>query len=179
MRSMTTTQYLLNIALVSLVVLQIRGHAITRARLLFPIVLTVWAASQFLHGIPTAGSDLVLEFALVLVGGVLGVLAASATKVRLIGSGAVAKAGPVAAALWVIGIGARVGFSLWVTHGGQPMIVRFSSTFHITSGHAWTAAFVLMATAEVATRGAVLFAKARRIGAEIPRGGLRQRSAIA
>ncbi len=41
-----------NLALVGLVVLQIRGHKITAVRLLVPMVLTVWAASQFLDRSP-------------------------------------------------------------------------------------------------------------------------------
>ena len=55
--------------------LQIRGHNITRARLLFPVVMTIWACSQFLHAMPTAGNDLVLVTTLALVGGTLGALA--------------------------------------------------------------------------------------------------------
>ena len=54
---MTITDYVLNIALISLVVLQIRGHRITRARLVFPVIMTLWACSQFLHTVPTAGND--------------------------------------------------------------------------------------------------------------------------
>ena len=40
------------------------GHKITRARLIFPVVITVWVASQFLQGMPTAGNDDELEFGL-------------------------------------------------------------------------------------------------------------------
>jgi len=35
------------------------------------------------------------------------------TTVRLDGANAFAKAGLVAAALWIVGIGARMGFALW------------------------------------------------------------------
>ena len=61
---MTITEYLLNIALVGLVIVQIRGHKITVARLLVPVVMTVWFASQILHAIPTTGNDVVLEASL-------------------------------------------------------------------------------------------------------------------
>jgi hypothetical protein len=141
---MTTTEYLLNIGLVGLVVLQIRGHNITRARLLFPVVITVWVAAQFLHAIPTSGNDGVLEASLALTGAALGALAGLATSVRRQGAGAYAKAGLVAAALWVVGIGARMTFSLWVTHGGQSTVARFSATHHITTSAAWVTGFVLM-----------------------------------
>jgi hypothetical protein len=64
----------LNIGLVGLVVLQIRGHRVTRARLVFPLVATVYAASHFLHSVPTAGDDLVLVVGFASVGAGLGVL---------------------------------------------------------------------------------------------------------
>lgn len=171
---MTLTEYLMNIALIGLVVLQVRGHKITAARLLVPVALTVYAASQFLHAIPTAGNDVVLEAVFVLGGTVLGTLAGMATTIRREGAGAIAKASMFAAALWVLGIGARVGFSLWVEHGGAPTVAHFSATHALTSGAAWAAAFILMALAEVASRTGVLYLKTRRSGAVIPRGGLLQ-----
>jgi hypothetical protein len=172
---MTITEYLLNISLVGLVVLQIRGHKITRARLLFPVVVTVWVALQFLHAIPTAGNDAVLEAGLAFTGAALGALAGVATSVRRQGAGAFAKAGVVAAALWIAGIGARMAFSIWVTHGGRHTVAAFSAANHITSNAAWVAGFVLMAMLEVTVRTAVMYIKAVQSGAEIPRGGLRQR----
>lgn len=171
---MTAIEYLLNIGLVGLVVLQIRGHKVTRARLLLPVVVTVWVASSFLHGLPVAGNDAVLEVSLASVGAALGVLAGLATTVSRQGAGAFAKAGAVAALLWIAGIGARVGFSFWVSHGGQPSVATFSASHHITSGAAWVGGFILMAMLEVTIRTAILYVKALRTGAEIPRGGLRQ-----
>ena len=170
---MTISEYILNIALVGVVALQIRGHRITAARMLFPVVVTLWVASQVLHAVPTAGDDVLLEAVLGLAGLGLGVAAGFATSVRRDGAGAFAKAGPVAAVLWVFGVGARVAFSLWVTHGGRPAIESFSAIHHITSGAAWACAFILMALAEVVSRTAVLYLRAARSGAEIPRGGLR------
>ena len=156
-KAMTITAYLMNIALVGLVVLQIRGHKITRARLLVPVVLTVFAASQFLHAIPTAGNDIVLEALLGLLGAGLGVAAGLATNVSRLGSLSFAKAGAVAAILWVLGIGARMGFSMWVTYGGHASVARFSAAYHITSGTAWVAGFILMAMLEVAVPTGVLY----------------------
>src|SRR5579864_3304940 len=111
---MTITEYLMNLALVGLVVLQIRGHKVTAMRLLVPVLMTLWAASQILHTIPTAGNDLALEATLAMAGCGLGVLAGVTTSIRRMGEGAFAKAGAVAAVLWVLGVGARVAFSLWV-----------------------------------------------------------------
>jgi len=166
---MTITEYLLNLFLVGLVVLQVRGRTLTVRNLLLPVVVTVFVASQFLHGLPSAGSDLVLEVAGAVTGALLGAGAGLATSVRLQGRSAVAKAGALAAVLWVVGIGARVGFSFWVGHGGQPAVARFSAAHHITSGGAWAGAFILMAILEVAVRTGVLFVKARRSGAVLER----------
>ena len=177
--SMTITDYALNIALLSLVALQIRGHRITRARLLFPVIMTVWACSQFLHSIPTVGNDVVLVTTLAVVGATLGVFAGVSTAISRRGEGAFAKAGLVAAFFWVIGVGARMAFAIWVTHGGQATVARFSASHDITSGAAWTSAFVLMALAEVVSRTGVLYVKTRRIGAVIPRGGFRPSPATA
>jgi hypothetical protein len=105
------------------------------------------------------------------VGASLGAGAGLLTTVRLDGASAFAKAGLVAALLWVLGIGARMGFALWVGHGGQAAVARFSALHGITSGAAWGAAFVLMAMAEVASRTGVLYLKTRRTGAVIERGG--------
>ena len=176
---MTLAEYLLNAFLVGLVVLQVRGHKVTKARLAFPLVVTIWVCSNLLHAIPTAGNDLLLVVTGTALGATLGTLAAVATSVRRDGPGAFAKAGALAAILWVAGIGARVGFSLWVGHGGGPAVAHFSAAHHITSGAAWGAAFVLMAMAEVATRTAGLYLKARRSGAVIERGGLLRSPAVA
>jgi hypothetical protein len=174
LKTMTISDYLLNIFLVGLVVLQIRGHKITRARLVFPVVVTVYVASQFLHGIPTAGNDVSLETSFAVAGATLGLLAGLATSVRRQGTGAFAKAGTVAAAFWVAGIGARMGFYLWVSHGGRSSVASFSAAHDITTGTAWVAGFILMAMLEVGVRTGILYAKTVRSGAEIPRGGLRQ-----
>ena len=174
---MTTTEYALNIALVGLVVLQIRGITITKAALLFPVVMTIWIATSLLSSVPTAGNDLVLEVGGALAGATLGTLAGLATGVTCRGATAVARAGAVAALLWVAGIGARVAFSLWVDHGGAATVRSFSIAHHISGGPAWGTAFILMAISEVVTRTAVIYVKARRTGATIERGGLIRRFA--
>jgi hypothetical protein len=176
---MTTTDYIMNFALIALVILQIRGHKVTRARLVFPLVATVFVAAQFLHAIPTAGNDLMLIVGFAATGAVLGTGAGLVTTIRRDGPNAFAKAGLVAAVLWIVGVGARLGFALWVSHGGQAAVARFSVVHHITSGAAWGAAFVLMAMAEVASRTAVLYLKTLRSGAVIERGGLLRSPAAA
>src|SRR5438552_18958141 len=96
---MTTFEYVLNFALVGLVVLQIRGIKLTKVALLLPVVMTAWIASQIVQAIPTGGDDLVLELGVAAAGWGLGVLAGWATSVRRIGASARAKAGGLAAVL--------------------------------------------------------------------------------
>ena len=172
---MTTTEYALNIALVGLVLLQIRGIKVTRAALVFPLVMTVWIATSLLKTVPTGGNDLVLEIAGAVAGAALGACAGLATTVRRRGIAAIARAGAFAAFLWVVGIGARVAFSLWVGHGGASAIRAFSITHRITGGPAWGTAFILMAITEVVARTGVIYVKTRRTGAVIERGGLLHR----
>ena len=172
---MTTTEYALNIALVGLVLLQIRGIKVTKVALLFPVLMTVWIATSLLKTIPSAGNDLLLECGGALAGATLGLCAGLATGVYRHGTTAIAKAGPLAALLWVLGIGARVAFSLWVGHGGGSTIRDISIHFHITGGPAWGTAFILMAVTEVVTRSGVIYLKTQRTGAVIERGGLLRR----
>jgi hypothetical protein len=172
---MTTAEYALNFALVALVVLQVRGITVTKAALLFPVVMTVWIASSLLQSIPTAGNDLVLEIGGATAGATLGAFAALATNVKRSGVTAVAQAGAVAAVLWVLGIGARVAFSLWVSQGGGSTIEQYSRVHHITGGPAWGTAFILMALTEVVTRTGVIYLKVRYTGAVIERGGVIRR----
>lgn len=172
---MTTFEYLLNFALVGLVVLQVRGITLTKVALLLPVVMTGWIVSQILQTIPTAGNDLVLELGFAAAGCGLGALAGVATSVRRVGAAALAKAGLLAAMLWVLGIGARLAFSLYVQNGGAATVYQFSLAHHITGGPAWGTGFALMALAEVTSRTGVLYLKARRSGATIERGGLLHR----
>ena len=164
---MTFTDYLLDIGLIALVLLQIRGRRLTARSLLLPFAIVGWAASNYLHGIPTAHNDLFLVGAGASLGLVLGGLCGAFTHVTRGRDGVtMAKAGAVAAALWVVGVGTRFAFQLYATHGGSPAIGRFSASHGITSGAAWTACLILMAIGEVAARSAILALRAYRLRAE-------------
>ena len=166
---MTLTDYLVNIALIGIVVIQIRGRALTLRNLALPVVLSAWAASQYMRTIPTAGNDLVLELGLAGLGITLGVAAALTSKVFAGPDGvAIAKAGPTAAVLWVAGVGARLAFVLWVQHGGEAAVARFSANHAITSGAAWAAGLVMMGILEAISRTAVVYLRALRSGAHVP-----------
>ena len=160
---MTITDYAIDIVLIGLVAFQIRGMRLTRRALILPLVLVGIVAMNYLKTIPTAGSDLVLIVGLTAIGATLGSLAGLFTSVRQDSSGTpVAKAGALAAILWVLGVGSRFAFQLYVSHGGLPTVAHFSATHDITSGAAWTAAMVLMALAEVVCRHATIVVRAHR-----------------
>jgi hypothetical protein len=157
---MSLTDYLLNGALVALVFLQLRGRRLTVRTLLFPVAIVAFVAASYLHGVPTAAGDLALVGLGALVGLLLGTGCGLATRILRRADGTVVgKAGPLAAVLWVAGVGARIAFELYATHGGLPSIERFSAAHGITSQNAWVDCLVLMALAEVLSRTAVLGAK--------------------
>lgn len=154
---MTSTDYILDLALIGLVILQIRGRRQTLISLLIPVAIVAWAVTTYLKGVPTAGNDLVLEGVCLAVGAILGVACALTTRVWRADDGYVwSKAGVAAAILWVVGVGTRLAFQEYVTHGGQAAVGRFSAAHDITSSEAWVAAILFMAIAEVVARLAVL-----------------------
>lgn len=158
---MTLSDYIIDLALIGLVVVQIRGRRLTRRALILPVALTGWAAVTYLHAVPTAGNDLVLIVAGAATGVALGVGAGVATRVTAGADGSpVAKAGAVAAVLWVLGVGFRFAFQEYATHGGAASIGRFSAQHAITTGQAWVAALVLMAIGEALARTLVIAVRA-------------------
>jgi hypothetical protein len=154
---MTTTDYLINIVLIGIVILQIRGSRQDLKTAIRPVVLVAAAAAYYLRGFPTSGNDLALDAILGGIGLILGVACAATTRVwRATDGFAYAKAGVIAAALWVIGIGSRLGFEEFWSHGGTHDIVSFSVAHDITSQNASVAGLVLMALAEVIARLVVI-----------------------
>lgn len=162
---MTTTDWIIDIALLLVVFRQIRESHIGRAFVLVPLGLVSLAAHNYLHTIPTDGNDPILIAVLIALGAVLGIASGLATRVRSDGERVLVKAGAVAVFLWLLGMGSRMGFQLWSEHGGADVLTRFSVAHHITSDQAWVAAFVLMALTEVVTRILTILVQARRLHA--------------
>ncbi|GAQ57442.1 hypothetical protein [Streptomyces acidiscabies] len=162
---MTTTEWITDIALLLVVFRQLREGRLDLRTFLIPLGIVAFVAHTYLDSVPTAGNDLVLVGALVGVGAVLGVAGGVYTRVRTAGEHILIKAGAVSAILWVLGMGARMGFQLWTEHGGADDVARFSLAHHITSDQAWVAAFVLMALTEVVTRLATIFVRGRMLTA--------------
>jgi hypothetical protein len=163
---MNATDYIVNAILVLLVLRQIRETRLTWQILLLPVLIVVGVACYYLRSVPTAGNDLLLDVTLAAAGAALGGLCALFTKLRRGADGTpLSRAGWIAAILWVLGVGARMGFAYTTTHGAGPALLRFSASHSITSIDAWVAALILMALAEVLTRLAVLWMRSRRLPA--------------
>lgn len=154
---MTFSDYLIDITLIGLVLLQIRGRRLTTRALLMPVLIVGYVAYSYLRGVPTAGNDLLLVGGCAAVGIALGSLSGKFTSVYSDVDGVpIAKAGLVAAGLWILGTGTRLAFQLYASHGGGGAIDRFSRAHDITSASAWTAALILMALGEVLSRTGIL-----------------------
>jgi hypothetical protein len=154
---MTLSDYILDLVLIGIVVLQVRGRRLTFRSLLLPVGIVVLVAYQYLRGVPTAGNDLILVGLAAGLGITLGLLTGWFTSVRPGPDGyPFAKAGAAAAVLWVVGVGTRFAFQVYSSHGGAGAIGRFSAANHITSSDAWVAALILMALGEAVARTALL-----------------------
>jgi hypothetical protein len=161
---MTFSDYLIDISLIALVVFQIRGRRLTTRALLLPLGIVSWVAYSYLRGVPTAGNDLFLVVGCAALGATLGGLSGRFTSVYPDADGTpMAKAGLIAAALWILGTGARLAFQLYATHGGGAAVGRFSVAHSITSASAWTAALILMALSEATFRTGILAWRANAV----------------
>jgi len=165
---MTTTDYLIAAALILLVIPQIRGTRLTLRNLVLPVVLVGAAAAYYLKSVPTQGHDVLLDVVCVGAGALLGVGCGLATRFVKDAEGfLVAKAGVVAAVLWVAGMAARTGFEYAATHSGAQAITDFSRTNSITGSDAWTAALLLMALAQVLARLVTVRTRGRAHSSEV------------
>ena len=163
---MTTTDYLITAVLALMVVPQIRGMKINLTNAVRSIVLVGAAAAYYLKAVPTGGHDVPLYLLGALVGGLLGLGCALTTRISRNAEGvAIAKAGVVAAVLWVVGMVARSGFVYAATHSGAQAITDFSIRNQITGRDAWTTALLLTALAQVLIRLVVLRVRVR-LGAD-------------
>jgi hypothetical protein len=150
---MSTSTYIIDSALVLIVLLQIKERTLTTRQLIRPLVILGIAVVSYLHGIPTAGNDLVLAGVLAVVGGLIGIASGVTVIMKRRSEGIVTfRSGWVSGFFWVLGMGSRFGFAYWASHGGVSSIASFSASHHITSGEAWTVALLAMAIFEVCGR---------------------------
>jgi len=161
---MSLTDYLIDSALVLLVLLQIKERPLTDRSFIRPIVIVTIAVVSYFHSLPTAGNDLVLILVLGAFGALLGLGAARTTFVRRRAEDGVvvARAGWMAGLLWVLGMGLRFAFLVWISHSGATSLAHFSATHAITGAAAWTDALLAMALFEVLGRSGLLYVRRGR-----------------
>jgi ABC-type antimicrobial peptide transport system permease subunit len=168
----TLTDYVIDILLIAVVFRQMRARELTPGSVLLPLVLVGVACLNYLKAFTPRGNDLLLIAVLAVAGVALGLLSGIVTDVWRDAEGhVVARAGLLAAAAWVAGMGFRFAFAVWSTGGGAADVTRFSIEHRISSGQAWTTALVVMAVGEVVARVGVL--QVRR--ALAPAGPVRER----
>jgi hypothetical protein len=165
---MTFIDYVIDILLIAIVFRQMRARPLTAASVLLPVALVAVACLHYLKAFTPRGNDLLLIVVLAAAGIALGLLSGILTDVRRDAEGrVVARAGLLAAAAWVAGMGFRFGFAVWSTHGGAADVALFSMEHRITGEQAWTTALVLMAVGEVLARLGLL--QLRRARLPLPR----------
>ncbi|MGD0441657.1 MAG: hypothetical protein ABSB52_13660 [Acidimicrobiales bacterium] len=162
--------YILDAALILMVIFQIRGRSLSIRQLLLPIAIVTYFALDYLKTFPTAGNDLIMEVSGAVLGTMLGLACGLTTRVVARADGVpIAKATWLAAGLWLFGMCGRLFFQVWVEHGGGAATVgAFSAANGITSGAAWADCLVLMALTEVLGRTLVLAWQGVRLPGGIP-----------
>jgi hypothetical protein len=154
---MNTSTYIIDSALVLLVLLQIKERTLTNHQLIRPLIILGVAVASYLKGIPTHGNDLVLLGVLAVIGGLIGIASGVTVIMHRRPDGTTTfRSGWLSGSFWVLGMGSRFAFAWWASHGGVGSIASFSATHHITSGEAWTAALLAMAVFEVTGRTLIM-----------------------
>lgn len=160
------TDYVLDSVLVLLVLTQIREKPLTTFRVfVLPLIVVGIAVEDYLQQIPTAGHDLLLAIVLAAIGAIIGWASGVTVHMRPRSDGkTLIKAGWVSAFFWVLGMGGRFAFLIWISYGsGVTWVTKFSFHHDITSGAAWTVAVLAEAVLEVVARIVVLAIRSRKV----------------
>jgi hypothetical protein len=161
---MTFSDYLIDSALVLLVLFQIKEQRLTVRSIVRPLVIAGIAVASYLHGIPSAGNDLVLLAVLATAGLAIGAASGATVLMRRDEEDEVkARAGWASAVFWVLGMGSRFAFLIWIHNGGSVTIGRFSVEHSITGAQAWTAGLLAMVVFEVCGRALVQAVRRQRL----------------
>lgn len=159
---MNALDYILDAVLLATVFIQFRGRRLTPRNLALPVAIVVYFLFAYLKGVPTAGNDLYLVLGGVVLGLVFGVGAGTFTQVYPTGKGIYAKAGPLAATFWTVGVVLRTAFSLYATDGGRGadrVIGHVMRSLDITASSAIVACLLLMVLVEVGSRQFIVGAR--------------------
>lgn len=158
---MNAFDYVLDILLVLLVVLQLRPTRFGIRAIALPLVIAGVVGAFYLRGFPLGGNDLALITALTVVGAVIGVASGATTRVWVDAlRGLMVRASAAAAVLWIVGMGGRALFQFWADGSGGHAVATFSMNNQITGAAPWVTALVLMALAQVVARTVVLCIRA-------------------
>jgi hypothetical protein len=160
---MKISDWAISLALILLVVRQIRGRRLSTVGLLWPIALVGWAGYEYLGDIPDHRSDWTFVAVLTLIGLALGVGCGLLTSVYVEDKVAMARASGLAAALWIVGMGGRLAFGVAALHGGGAAIARMSERLDLHAAGTWSTALIVMALCEVVSRTAILALKLRAV----------------
>jgi hypothetical protein len=160
---MPTSALILSAAILAGVFLSDLGvRAVTRKRLIRPLVIAGVAGASYLTAFATSGSGLAIEIAGVGAGAALGLLAATLMHVEHDErqGHAVTRTGYGYAAIWVVVVGARLAFIYGSSHWFAGSLDSWMLAHHITAG-ALTDALILMALAMTTARTLSLAARSR------------------
>jgi hypothetical protein len=137
------------------------SRRITWFRLARPVVLGGVIIAFYIKGVAGSGDGLGLELGLAALGVAGGLAAGAIFRVYRDSAGhARSQAGAGYAALWVVVIGARIGFAYATTHSHG--LQTWLGTHHISSG-TLTDALIFMAAGLLLARTGTLLARARRL----------------
>lgn len=156
---MTTTEIVINLALLTAIVFtQLGRRVVTRRRFTIPLIIVVVAGLEYLRNAPTVGDDVRFYIVGAVAGAAFALIASLFVRVEREPTGEiVARTGVMYALVWLIVIGGRIIFAEAATHTSFGHTVgSFSRAESISGSGAWRAMFVLMALAMVLTRLVVL-----------------------
>ena len=161
---MTPTDYAIDWALILVVLIQLRERKLTVTSMIRPFAIAGIAVAIYLRGIPTAGNDLLLLALAAATGLLIGAASGQTVLMRTVPGGELlARSGWASATFWILGMGSRFAFLIWISHGGAAPVARFSAEHAITSKEAWTVALLAMAVAEVSGRALVQALRRHRL----------------
>ena len=155
---MNTIDYLISVALILLVVRQMRPRRLTVVGLMWPLPLIAWAAVDYVK-VPELSGNNGLMFAGCTIAGVLfGVGCGVATRIYRENGSCKVQSTTLALLFWLLGVGGRLAFGIFAEHGGGEWIYTFSIS-HGLRLETWGTALISMALCEVASRTTVLLWK--------------------
>jgi hypothetical protein len=169
---MSLETIVVSLLLLWVVVRQFRGRVVTTWNLVWPVLLVLVVGLEYIHSFPINGNNLLVVIAGAAIGALLGGLCGAFTSLSRNAAGRlVARTTLLAALFWIVGISARLGFKLYLNHGGVRSLVQFDRLCHITSIDAWVAAALLMSLADVSGRAVTLLVRSRRLHASLAADG--------